>query len=255
MTTRSFKAHDGVVIAFHEWNDSAGGVPVVLHHGFAADTVSNWVTPSIVAKITETGRRVISIDARGHGLSGKPTESAAYADGAMVRDLGAMFDHLGLERVDLVGYSMGGYVVLDTATSDARLRSVVIGGIGAQAIEGGMRSRAHVADALVVDDAATISDPIARGFREFAESTGGDRFALAAAMRAGSRVIEHPERVTVPALVLVGEFDELVQRPEDLAARIPGSCLVRVRGTHNGVVLKDAFAQAILDFLTSVQEL
>ncbi len=45
-----------------------------------------------------------------------------------------------------------------------------------------------IADALEAEDPATVADPVARGFRVFAERTGADRHALAAIQRAAASV-------------------------------------------------------------------
>ena len=137
-----FVSFDGVEIAYEDRSSSVGSgpsaekTPVVLHHGFAADTNANWRRPKVFDALVATGRRVVSIDARGHGQSDKPHDPAAYDSPAMVSDLAALFDHLELDQVDLIGYSMGAFVALETATRDSRLRSLVLGGIGAGALPG-----------------------------------------------------------------------------------------------------------------------
>ena len=56
---------DGVAIAVHRFGPALGGglPPVVLHHGFAADTHANWVAPGVVAALVDAGRAVVSVDA------------------------------------------------------------------------------------------------------------------------------------------------------------------------------------------------
>ncbi len=59
------------------------------------------------------GFRVVSFDLRGHGDSDKPTDEAAYADGARwADDLAAVIAAAGLRRPVLVGWSLGGLVIL-----------------------------------------------------------------------------------------------------------------------------------------------
>src|SRR4249919_2660448 len=88
------------------YSDDGDGPTVVLLHGFAADTNLNYVRSGILDALLDEGFRVVTLDLRGHGLSSKPTDVAAYEHDAMKRDLGALFDHLGLDHVMLVGYSM-----------------------------------------------------------------------------------------------------------------------------------------------------
>lgn len=50
------------------------------------------------------------MDVRGHGLSGKPHDTAQYGV-EMVEDVRRLLDHLKIEKAHLVGYSMGGFIV------------------------------------------------------------------------------------------------------------------------------------------------
>jgi pimeloyl-ACP methyl ester carboxylesterase len=77
------------------------GLPVVLLHGLSA-TRRNVVQGS--RALVKRGYRLISYDARGHGAS-QPGPSYEYAD--LVADLDAVLDELELEKVALVGSSMG----------------------------------------------------------------------------------------------------------------------------------------------------
>ena len=70
----SFK-HDDVEIAYL---DTGAGDPIVLIHGFASTKEVNWVNPSWTDTLTRAGRRVIALDNRGHGASGKLYEPADY---------------------------------------------------------------------------------------------------------------------------------------------------------------------------------
>ncbi|MEU0504851.1 alpha/beta hydrolase [Nocardia sp. NPDC005998] len=97
-------AFDGVQIAYR---DSAvgAGTPVVLVHGMGGDG-HTW--DRFAHTLVRSGRRVIIPDLRGHGRSAH-TESYLFAEfGADVLNL---CDRLGLDSVDLVGHSLGGYAV------------------------------------------------------------------------------------------------------------------------------------------------
>jgi len=56
---------------------------------------------------------VVGTDCRGHDRSDKPHDSSAYEDPQMPNDVLAVMDALGLERVDLMGYSMGGAIAIN----------------------------------------------------------------------------------------------------------------------------------------------
>jgi pimeloyl-ACP methyl ester carboxylesterase len=250
-----FTSFDGVEIAFRTWNDDAPGPPVLLHHGFIADAELNWVTPGVVAALVGAGRSVVAHDARGHGRSDKPHDPARYGEATMVRDLGALADHLGLDEFDLGGYSMGAVVSLLAATEDRRIRRLLVGGVGAGIVEvGGVDSRAlrleAVAGAMEADDPSTITDPTARLFRRFADAIGGDRLAYAAHARAAHQADMPLERITAPTMLVVGEADALAVRPEVLTDAIPDAELVVVPGTHLDAVAEPAFIAAVTRFLT-----
>jgi pimeloyl-ACP methyl ester carboxylesterase len=77
------------------------GPPVVLLHGLSA-TRRNVVQGS--RALLRRGYRLIAYDARGHGAS-SPGTRYGYPD--LIEDLEAVLDDLGLDRVALVGSSMG----------------------------------------------------------------------------------------------------------------------------------------------------
>ena len=69
--------HNGAVeIAYL---DEGEGDPIVLVHGFASSKGVNWVYPAWVSELTKNGRRVIALDLRGHGESGKLYDPAEYS--------------------------------------------------------------------------------------------------------------------------------------------------------------------------------
>ncbi len=250
----SFTAADGVEIVYHCWGQPSGEPPVVLHHGFVADANLNWVGPGVVAALEAAGRWVVAPDARGHGASGKPHDPAAYGEGAMARDLGSLLDVIGADAVDLAGYSMGAVVALLAATTDARIRRLVVGGVGCGIVEvGGADTRAIEPGAMVAalecDDPATITDPGAAGFRLFADAVGADRRALAAQARMIHATPLALDRITAPTLVLAGDLDPLATRPEVLAGAIPGARLALLSGDHFGAVVDPRFASLTVDFL------
>lgn len=157
------------------------------------------------------------------------------------------------DRIDLVGYSMGAHVSLGVATEETRVRSVVLGGIGGATVTGAAFDRSEIADGLIVEDASTITNARAKGFRRFAEATKADRFALAAVMRADGVRPTGLDRIAVPCMVLVGTEDDLAANVHDLLDAIPGAKLVTVPGDHLSAVAEPAFAEALVDFLAGVE--
>ncbi|MGB3439263.1 MAG: alpha/beta hydrolase [Actinophytocola sp.] len=250
----TFQASDGITLTYSCWGE---GPLVVLHHGFIANTRTNWVLPGIVEALVDAGRRVVAIDARGHGESEKPHDPARYGESRMAEDVMALVDLLD-ERAgyDLVGYSMGAIVALIVATRDSRVRSVVAAGVGSAVVElGGVDTRAvgrnGIRDALLADDPASLS-PAGMGFRAFVDAVGGDRVALAAQAAALHATPIPLDTIAIPALVLVGRDDHLATRPEVLADAIRGAALQVVPGDHLGAVREPDFLHALTGFLKQV---
>src|SRR3974390_281937 len=164
--------HGGVEIAYR---DGGEGDPIVLVHGFASTKEVNWVYPGWVSTLTREGRRVIALDNRGHGRSGKLYDPAAYHSAIMADDVRALLDHLKIERADVMGYSMGARISAFLAVKNPeRVRSVVLGGLGIRLVEGvGLpESIANALEAPALDD---VTDPQGRTFRSFAAQTRPDR--------------------------------------------------------------------------------
>jgi pimeloyl-ACP methyl ester carboxylesterase len=246
---------DGVQIYYEE---HGGGEPVILVHGFASRADHNWGE----AWFTALGAhyRVIALDCRGHGKSGKPHDARAYAGDTMGDDVIRLMDHLGVARTLLMGYSMGGRISLGLLRSHPeRLRAVVLGGIGAASASDGsalMRNRKPIVEALLADDASTIAAETPRQFRQFAAAVGNDLKALAACMGADRADLTAEEiaarPIKVPVLIVIGTKDLLVGDPSRLNRAIPGSQLVMLEGRdHLSAPGDDRFKEEVLRFLRS----
>jgi pimeloyl-ACP methyl ester carboxylesterase len=242
----SFESFDGTRLSYETDGD---GTPVLLLHGFATDVYTNWIRPGITDALNRAGFRTIALDQRGHGMSDKPHADEAYADGAMVMDAKALLDHLGLDRVLGLGYSMGARNLLELITSDERVRAAVLGGVGGNMLEGREFGSA-ISDAMLAEDKSSITNNFARSFRDFADLTRGDRVALAAVMRQPRPPLDGLDRIAIPVLILTADDDPLAHSPEKLASAIAGATTAKVGGTHLNVVNNPAFHRAAVDFLT-----
>jgi len=242
---------DGVRIAYL---DEGEGDPVLLIHGFASNVAANWVDPRWVRTLTASGRRVIAIDNRGHGQSEKLYDPEAYGAPQMAEDARRLLDHLGVERADVLGYSMGARIAAFlTFAHPERVRSVVFGGLGSHMVRG-MVGSGPLAKALEAPRLEDVTNETARSFRLFAEQTKSDLKALAACMR-GPREKVLPEelaKITVPALVAVGSNDVIGGSGAALAELIPGAQFLEITGRdHMKAVGDSRFKTGVLDFLTS----
>jgi len=95
---------DGVRIHLAEWWGE--GSTVLCVHGLTANCRC-WDT---IAEALSPGHRVLAMDLRGRGLSEKP--STGYSIDHHCRDIRSLLDDLGLEKIALMGHSLGAYLSL-----------------------------------------------------------------------------------------------------------------------------------------------
>jgi pimeloyl-ACP methyl ester carboxylesterase len=241
--------HDGVEIAFL---DEGEGEPIVLVHGFASTAQVNWVHPGWVTTLTRAGRRVIALDNRGHGASSKLYDPAAYHSARMAEDVRALLDHLGINRADVMGYSMGARITAFFALAHpARLHRAVLGGLGMHLVEGvGLPEK--VAEALEAPSLADVHDPTGRTFRAFAEQTKSDLAALAACIRGSRQVLTRAEvaQINAPVLVAVGSKDKVAGSAPELTALLPAGRALDIPGRDHMLAVGDkVFKEGVLGFL------
>ena len=242
-------SHGEVEIAYLDEGD---GEPIVLLHGFASTKEVNWVYPSWVTALTRVNRRVIALDNRGHGASTKLYDPSAYHGAIMAEDVHTLLDHLQIERVDVMGYSMGARVTAFLAVEHPeRVRAAILGGLGVRLVEG-VGLPESIAEALEAPSLADVQDPIGRTFRQFADQTRSDLRALAACIR-GSRQTLTPAQVAairVPVLIAVGTKDRIAGSAQRLAALIPGARALDIPNRDHMLAVGDKVYKAgVIDFL------
>lgn len=245
---------DGVEISYLDFEPLTEDrhEPIVLIHGFASTHAVNWLFSQWVKTLTEDGRRVIVFDNRGHGRSAKLYDPAAYSLDLMVGDVLNLLDHLGIERADFMGYSLGGRIAtLFTLAHPERVRSLILGGIGETLIEeSGLPP--DLAEAMEAERIEDIDDPTLKIFRGFAEATRSDLNALAACVRGARKAIDPAAlaNIAAPTLVCVGTRDDVAGDPHPLAPLFRNARIVDIPGRdHNRAVGDRMYKQAVLDFL------
>jgi pimeloyl-ACP methyl ester carboxylesterase len=233
--------------------DEGEGEPIVLVHGFASSKNVNWVYPTWVSELKKAGRRVIALDNRGHGDSGKLYDAASYEIAIMAGDVIALLDHLGIERADVMGYSLGSRMTAVIALDQPqRLRSAILGGIGIGMIEGGGPGE-NVALALEAPSLDDVTDPVGRTFRAFADQTRSDRRALAACLRGSRRLMTRQEAaaIKVPVLIAVGTTDAIAGSAQALGKIIPGAEVLDIPNRdHMRAVGDKVYKEGVVDFLS-----
>jgi pimeloyl-ACP methyl ester carboxylesterase len=200
---------NGVPIHYRVFGE---GRPIVLAHGFSANLQRNWVATGWIETLTPL-RQVIAFDCRGHGRSGKPGDPAAYAPDEMTDDVTRLMDHLGIERAEVGGYSMGGGTALRAlARHPGRFTAGVVGGVGELRLPPGRRP--NMAQAILALERADLA------------------------------------RIAAPVLLVVGERDMFARGARKLVEAVPDARLVTVPGkTHISVVPDRRYKHAVVEFL------
>jgi len=238
---------NGVGVIWDEVGE--GDRPLVLVHGF---TGSRKDFAPCLEDLSDLGR-TLAPALRGHGDAHHAGEASAYTLDAAAADLLAWLDALGIERCDLLGHSMGGFVVqrialsqpervaslvlMDTAGRamhwmDAKLFAVgakIAHERGLEALHEILMARADVDPARSPADRRREQEWGAERFWEWRRERflGMDPHALEPFGRA---IAEHPDwlarlgAIACPTLVMVGEEDgPFVETAAELARAIPGA--------------------------------
>jgi pimeloyl-ACP methyl ester carboxylesterase len=241
----------GLAIAYDDIGPREGR-PVVLVHGFSSNRQENWRRLGWYGAFERRRIRCVAMDCLGHGESAKPHDPALYTRADMAGDIIALLDHLGVERADLLGYSMGARLSIVAAlAAPKRFPMLMLGGIGGKFFDPPAGGN-PLAEAMEAQEPDTIADPLLRSFRRFADEQGEDRFALAALARSNASPVVKQDvaKLAAETLIVAGANDALAGDPCELAAIVPGARGVRIPGCdHFSVIAHALFKASVFDFL------
>lgn len=216
---------DGTALEVVEGGERHGS-PILFIHGYLFSSAVWW--PQFESPLARR-HRLIAMDLRGHGNSEKPSDPAVYEDAAVwADDVASVLDAMDVDRVVMVGWSLGSRVSLNYAWHHGFDRIWALNLVAAS-LASTQHSPAHrlpeaLADLWAPDDEQRRS--ATRSFvRECLYPTGGDTDSLeaftATAMgvplvaRIGTRswAIPYDDAfgwVTAPTLVTNGARDPFV---------------------------------------------
>lgn len=237
---------DGVRIPFLSLRPARGGTPVVMIHGFGGDK-ETWLLAALAMPRT----RCMLVDLPGFGRAGSIAPARATA-GAQAAALRGFLDRLGLERVHLVGNSMGGGISLRLAADyPDRVRSLtLVGSVGPIVEQSELGLALERGENLLVPESVEEADRMLalalerppRVPKPLRLYVAAQRIAVAARLHAlfeawrdpppGHEVPEDLEAIRAPTLVIHGACDRVVHPATGraLAARIPGARLELMEG-------------------------
>ncbi|MBP5892192.1 alpha/beta fold hydrolase [Streptomyces scabiei] len=259
----------GVTFAYRDLGPRTG-VPVVFITHLAA-VLDNW-DPRVVDGIAAK-HRVITFDNRGVGAT---TGSTPKTIQEMAKDAVTFIQALGLDRVDILSFSMGAMIAQVIVQTDPQLvRRLILAGTGPAGGEG-IKNVTRVSHLDTLRALFTLQDPkqflfftrTANGRRAGKEflarlkerSEGRDKAISLTAYGAQLKAIhrwglERPHdlsRVHQPVLVANGESDRMVptSNSADLARRLPNAELVIYPDAGHGGIFQfhEQFVSAALEF-------
>jgi len=133
------------------------GEPVIMLHGFIFSAKSNWIEGGVFEALSQD-YRVVALDLRGHGESGKPHDAGSYGL-KMINDVLRLMDHLKIERAHMIGYSLGGILALKLIeVAPERLLSLVLGGESTRRNAGERQTRRIALISLLAERARTAAE-------------------------------------------------------------------------------------------------
>lgn len=266
-----FLSAGGVDFAFRELGKQNGGTPVVFLNHLAA-VLDNW-DPRVVDGIAAK-HHVIVFDNRGIGASSGSTPNSIEK---MADDAITFIKAMGLQEVDLFGFSMGGMISQEIVLKDPRLvRKMILAGTGPAGGEG-ISTVAGVANYDLLRGLFSGQDP--KQFLFFTRTPNGIETGKAFLVRLKERTENRDKAITLsayfaqlralsawgekkpadlsvvkqPVLVVNGDADRMVPttNSRDLARRLPNSALIIYPDAGHGGIFQfhSQFVPEALDFL------
>lgn len=255
---------NGIPFAYRDIGPKTG-VPLVLFNHWGA--VLDNFDPGIIDRLAQT-RRIIATDYRGIGGSGG---TAPLTVGEMADDAIQLIQALGFETVDVLGFSLGGFVAQDIALKAPNLvRRLILTGTG-PAGGTGIDKVGSVTWPLMIKALLTLRDP--KFYLFFTSTPNGRRAAsqylrrlkerrknrdkgptLSAFLRQlkaitawGQQAPQDLKRMQMPTLIVNGDNDIMVPSINSiaLANRIPNAQLVIYEDAGHGCIF-----QHCADFVT-----
>lgn len=237
----TFESFDGVKISY---TDEGYGEPILLLHGFL-NSRKSWDNTVLKQQLINMGYRVIIPDLRGNGDSDKPKGEGAYGNGAEIKDLVLLMNHLKVEKYKAVGYSRGSIVLAKLLTEDDRIEKAVLGGMGIDFTNPEWDRKIMFANAFKGE-----VNQFTKGAVDYAKSINADFRSLYLQQKYQPVTsVKELNELVIEILVISGTDDLDNGSAEDLKNSFVKGKLEKVPGDHNGTYKTEAFSNSIIRFL------
>ena len=258
-----------------EVTQAGDGPPLLLLHGFTG-AAESWAP---LQRVLGDRWHTVAPSLLGHGASSAPPDPARYRMEECVADLVALLDLLGLDRIAVLGYSMGGRVALHLAlAAPERVAALVLESASPGIVDAEERAERVRADGALADDverdgiaafvarweriplfASQAALPAAARERLRAQRLRSSPTGLANSLRGMGTGAMTPAwdrlgALRVPVLLVAGALDaKYLALGRRMAAAVPGARLEVVEGAGHAVHLErpDRFAALVGGFLAA----
>jgi 2-succinyl-6-hydroxy-2,4-cyclohexadiene-1-carboxylate synthase len=243
---------------------SGEGDALVLCHGLGGNHAIWFQQVPVFAE----SFRVVAWDQRGFGMSTNTTGAAGPS--AASTDIGALLDHLEIDRAHLVGQSMGGWAVVGSALrTPERVASLTIcdspAGVWTDAMADIYRShRRPESDHSVIGGHSAVGDDLRRrdpakaflyqeigGFR-----AGIDDAAMTSLLVTTRYPLDDVSHLQMPVLLIVGAEDPIVPPGvvREVACVLGDAPVVEIPAAGHSPYFEqpDAWNAAVMSFLKSI---
>jgi pimeloyl-ACP methyl ester carboxylesterase len=241
---------DGVRIHYEV---EGSGTPLVLQHGFT-DSLMVWYERGYVDAFRHL-HRLILIDARGHHLSDKPHDEAAYAEDRFAADVIAVMNELQVDRAHYWGYSMGGLIGFALgAFAPERFTAIIPAGASPYPMPPGPDLMMPMLQQGVAGLRGAYQGYLSPAFEPRLEAS--DMVALTALRRRRFRTEGFEEslsRMTMPCLLYAGDADPIHDTVRSAAAAMPNAQFFTLPGYNHIQAMMETHSvlPRVMEFLRS----
>lgn len=247
---------DGLSLATYDFSGDLDAPVVFAVHGFASSAVANWQATGWARDLVRDGYRLIGLDQRGHGMSDKPHEPAAYSMELLVSDVLAVLDTYLLDEVAFVGYSLGARVGWHAAIElPTRITRAVLGGIP----DGDPLTRFRLDEARAhIETGAEVSDRLTNAYLTMAGKIPSNDLSALVSLVEGMRGTTQPDPNNPPLqplLFATGSDDAILEKSKSLAQATPHGSFFEIPGrNHFNAPTSGDFRTKAFEFLESTGE-